>query len=237
MSVAGLLAADAEFDIESIDEDEDEDEDDGMELSSDDGIAIMKPPTARKSSSSVSRKSVKDIQGKKKVTRKVDSEDPATCGMWALHLYGHQTDHSYPSEFSIPSAIKCKDGSYAPVEVTSTITYEPLLKAIAEELNRFPGLIELRYRLEGDKPKVGATTIKSEVQLEHFKQRMRLLIVPQRLANGKISQRQLKPIRVYFEDAAEDIIERSGKNLQNKSAENKVRHGLATIERLLNMMF
>jgi hypothetical protein len=75
---------------------------------------------------------------------------------------------------------------------------------VAEKLRHFPGLVRLRYWLDTDKPKAGATSIQSEEELKLFKDRMRGLIVPQKLPSGKISTRALKPVRVYFEDAADD---------------------------------
>jgi hypothetical protein len=85
----------------------------------------------------------------------------------------------------------------------------------------------LQYRLDGDKPSVGATRIRSEVDLDDFKQRMRLLIVPQRLRNGKTSTRVLKPVRVCFEDMTEEVVERK-ETLQKKFTENRVRQRIYT---------
>jgi hypothetical protein len=68
----------------------------------------------------------------------------------------------------------------------------------------FPGLLKLRYQLESDKPKASATSIQSDNELKFFINRMRGLIVPQRLPSGKISSRVLKPVLVYFEDAGEE---------------------------------
>ena len=109
-----------------------------------------------------------------------------------------------------------------PFPVSSSLTYEELLAVVGEQLNRFPGLIRLQYRLDSDKPTVGATQIRSQADLEQFKQRMRPLIVPQRLRNGKLSTRALKPVRVCFEDMAEEVIERR-ETPQKKSTENRVR--------------
>jgi hypothetical protein len=83
--------------------------------------------------------------------------------------------------------------------------------------------VQLQYRLDGDKPSIGATRIRSSTDLDDFKQRMRLLIVPQRLQNGKISVRALKPVRACFEDMAEEVVERK-ETLQKKlSTDNRVR--------------
>jgi hypothetical protein len=73
---------------------------------------------------------------------------------------------------------------------------------VAEKLRRFPGLLQLRYQLENDK-KAGATSIQSDEELNFFKEHMRALIVPRKLARGGMSNRVLKPVRVCFEDAAD----------------------------------
>ena len=65
-------------------------------------------------------------------------------------------------------------------------------------------LPRLCYRLENNKPKIGATSIQTDEELDLFKECMRVLIVPQKLPNGKISTQILKPVRVYFEDATDE---------------------------------
>jgi hypothetical protein len=52
------------------------------------------------------------------------------------------------------------------------LSYEDLLILIGKKLNRFPRLIQLQYRLEGDKPTAEATQIWLEADLKQFKQRM-----------------------------------------------------------------
>ena len=108
------------------------------------------------------------------------------------------------SAFKIPSSVKYSDGSNAPLTIFSTVTLDELKIIIAEKLHRFPGLIQLRYRLDTDKPKAGATSIRTEEELELFKERMRVLIVPRKLSSGKTSSRALKQFTVVFEDAAEE---------------------------------
>jgi hypothetical protein len=83
---------------------------------------------------------------------------------------------------------------------------------VAEKLKCFPGLLQLRYRLDTDKPRTSATSIRTEDELEIFRDRMRLLLVPQRLASGNISTRMLKMVCVCFEDAADDTITRLGES-------------------------
>jgi hypothetical protein len=91
---------------------------------------------------------------------------------------------------------------------------------VAEKLGRFPGLVQLRYRLDTDKPKAGATSVTSEEELELFKDRMRSLLVPQKLPSGKISTRALKAVRVHFEDAtAEGAVVNRGPTSKSGSSQ------------------
>jgi hypothetical protein len=60
----------------------------------------------------------------------------------------------------------------------------------------------LQYRLSSDNAKVGAISIQTNEELLLFKDRMRKLIVPPRLANGRASTRIPKAVLVYFEDAS-----------------------------------
>jgi hypothetical protein len=91
-----------------------------------------------------------------------------------------------------------------PFSIVSNITFDNLRTVVAEKLRRYPGLVQLRYRLDSDKQNVGATSIQSVEELNLFKEHMRVRIVPQRLASGKISSRALRPVRVYFEDADDE---------------------------------
>ena len=77
---------------------------------------------------------------------------------------------------------------------------------IAERLRCFPGMLQLCYRLSTDKPKASAISIQSDEQFTIFLSQMRMLVVPQRLASGKISTRQIKPITVIFEDGSQDKV-------------------------------
>ena len=61
----------------------------------------------------------------------------------------------------------------------------------------------LQYRLSSDNTKIGAISIQTNEELLFFKERLRQMIVPPRLANGKASSRTPKPVLVYFEDASE----------------------------------
>lgn len=59
----------------------------------------------------------------------------------------------------------------------------------------------LQYRLSTDNAKIGTISIQTNDELRLFKERLRNLIVPPRLANGKVSTRTPKPVLVFFEDA------------------------------------
>jgi hypothetical protein len=109
-------------------------------------------------------------------------------------------------EFTIECTVKDSDGSNIPFSITSTITLDGLYTLVAGKLEYGKDSLRLRYRLESDKAKAGATSIQSNEELHIFIRRMRPLIVPQRLTNGKISTRALKAIVVHFEDvtAAEE---------------------------------
>jgi hypothetical protein len=93
---------------------------------------------------------------------------------------------------------------------------------IADKLkNQFPGLLRLQYRLDSDKPRSGATSLQSHEEFSMFKDRMRLLIVPRRLASGKVSTRGLKPmVMVIFEDVGEQSVSQDAP--PNKTGPKKV---------------
>jgi hypothetical protein len=103
--------------------------------------------------------------------------------------------------------------------------FNALKMIVAEKLRRFPGLLELRYRLDTDKQKAAATSIQTVEEFEIFKDRMRSLIVPQRLPSGKLSTRVLKPVTVSFEDGADSDIPAPSRNSSHtsQSGEKKVR--------------
>jgi hypothetical protein len=119
--------------------------------------------------------------------------------------------------------VKSPDGSNIPFIVQSDVTYENLHIIVAEKLRCFPGLLKLRYRLESDRAKAGATSIQSEEELHFFKDRMRGLIVPQRLPSGKISTCALKPVLVYFKDANEENVTITTNKAASAASSKKVR--------------
>ena len=105
--------------------------------------------------------------------------------------------------FDIPGVVCRPDGANAPITISSTTTLDMLRIAVAEKLGRFPGLVVLQYRLSNDNTKIGAISIQTNEELLLFKDRLRKIIVPPRLANGKASTRTPKAVLVYFEDASE----------------------------------
>ncbi len=96
--------------------------------------------------------------------------------------------------------MKNPDGSYSPFSLESSISLLDLRNVIAERFDRHPRIVQLRYKLSNDKAKAPTTLIQNEDELQIFVERMRSLLVPQRLANGRVSKRAPKNIIVYFED-------------------------------------
>lgn len=131
-------------------------------------------------------------------------------------------------EFKISAAIRHHSGN-SPLEITSSITFYELRMVIGKKLDRFPELLRLSYRLNIDKAKDDATTIHTEEELKIFKNRMRPLVVPQRLSNGKISTRTLRQVIVFFEDSSDtaslstggSVGSRGGKSTNSKGSGKK----------------
>lgn len=114
---------------------------------------------------------------------------------------------SFCIEFDISCVVCRLDGANAPITISSKITLDKLRIAVAEKLDRFPGLITLQYRLSSDNTEARAISIQTSEELKLFKDRMRTLIVPPRLANGKASTRIPKAVLVFFEDTSGEIKE------------------------------
>ena len=104
--------------------------------------------------------------------------------------------------FEISAVVRRSDGTNSPLTVSCDTTLDQLRIDVGEKLGRFPGLVALQYRLGSDNPKVGAISIQTNNELQLFIDRLRKLIVPPRLANGKASTRTQKPVLVYFEDSS-----------------------------------
>jgi hypothetical protein len=153
--------------------------------------------------------------------QEANNKDWPTFPMWTLMIHARVVSISFfwchlftqqPMirfiDFNISAVVKMRDGSNSPftVAVTSSTTFDKFRSDVAEKLQCFPGLLELRYRLDTDKQKTAATSIKTVEEFEIFKDRMRSLIVPQRLPSGKLSTRILKPVTVSFEDGAENPV-------------------------------
>ncbi|KAF8838295.1 hypothetical protein BDN67DRAFT_1013216 [Paxillus ammoniavirescens] len=118
---------------------------------------------------------------------------------------GHKSYDPLKCPFTIQATARQPSGTNSPFQVTSEITLNELRTAVARKLGRFPDHVQLRYRLDNDKAKDGMISIQNDDELTMFKDRMRDLIVPPRLSNGKPSTRPLKKVLVHFEDAsAED---------------------------------
>ena len=100
----------------------------------------------------------------------------------------------------IQCAVRRPNGANAPFEIPSDASLGDIHLAVAQRLDRYPGSVSLQYRLDCDKAKDGCTSIQTLDELSMFKTRMRGLIVPQRLPNGKMSTRVPKKVVVYFED-------------------------------------
>lgn len=124
-------------------------------------------------------------------------------------------------DFNISAVVKRRDGSNCPFTVSSSTKFDDLKILIAEKLRCFPGLLELRYRLDTDKQKAAATSIQTTEEFVIFKDRMRTLIVPQKLPSGKLSTRVLKPVTVSFEDGADSDTPVPSHN-SSQSGEKKV---------------
>ena len=120
-------------------------------------------------------------------------------------MYVHTDTFSTPV-FKIQCAVQRLHGSKSsnvPFQITSMVDYDQLWTAAAEKLGRFPGLVKLQYWLDC-KAKMAFTSLQSDEELDFFMETMRSLIVSPHLANGKASTQLMKPVTVYFEDAALD---------------------------------
>jgi hypothetical protein len=108
---------------------------------------------------------------------------------------------SFFTAFTITCAVRRADGIFLPFSVPSTITYDDIRRRVAEKIGAYPELLQLRYKLE-DSPKALSTSITSEEEFRVFTARMKHLIVPPLLSNGKSSKKVMEVVRVIFEDAA-----------------------------------
>jgi hypothetical protein len=74
----------------------------------------------------------------------------------------------------------------------------------------------LQYQLSNDNAKIGAISIQTNGELLIFKDRLRKIIVPPCLANGKASTQTPKSVLVYFEDASSEMKETSTSSSSSK---------------------
>jgi hypothetical protein len=100
----------------------------------------------------------------------------------------------------------------APFDIRSNEPLDEIKQKVGEKTNSFPGMIQLCYKLDTDKVKAAPTSISSDYELSTFYDRMKNLIVPPKLANGKYSQKKMKPVQVIFSDSVE------GTELTNNAA-------------------
>jgi hypothetical protein len=134
-----------------------------------------------------------------------DEYDPLTCRKSPIQKLQDIANGYIFLAFKVSGVVHHSDGADAPITIPSKTTLDKLRIAVAEKLGRFPGLVMLQYRLSSDNAKVGVISIQSNEELQIFKNRMRKLIVPPHLANGKASTQTLKAVLVYFEDASSEI--------------------------------
>jgi hypothetical protein len=93
-----------------------------------------------------------------------------------------------------------------------------LCDVIGKKLNKQTEQVQLRYCLNTDKVKSRGVSIQFLEEFDLFISRMKPLIVPPRLANGKTSTCALKPVMVYFEDVNEGAKESTGSAEKKKRA-------------------
>jgi hypothetical protein len=137
--------------------------------------------------------------------------DSRTCGISISSLPFPSVTSNVFLAFDILAVVNSSQGdSNRPFKVPFPIKFEDLLILVAEKLRCFPGLLKLCYRLDIDRQTAVATSIQSNEEFMIFIERMRQLIVPQRLPSGKISSCALKPVMVCFEDEASS--DSSGQN-------------------------
>lgn len=150
--------------------------------------------------------------------------DPQTCrkssplSLAQVAIEAYSDSLQYYLAFIIQCAVRRPNGMNSPLEISSTISLGQLRLAISEKLSCFPDHLVLQYRLDSDKAKMGATSIQADSELEMFITRMRSMIIPPRLANGKPSTHALKSVLVYFENAATQEADALNETHGNKKA-------------------
>lgn len=117
------------------------------------------------------------------------------------------------------------DGANSPFTISSSTSLEELRNIVADKLGRRDQSIQLQYKLANDKAKAPATSICDDEELEIFVEKMRTLLVPPLLANGKPSKRAPpKNCTVCFEDATMEAktMENSGSKGKTKKARMQI---------------
>ena len=118
------------------------------------------------------------------------------------------------------------DGANSPFTILSSTSLEELCNIVADKLGRHDQSIQLRYKLTNEKAKAPATSICDDDELQIFVEKMRALLVPPLLANGKPSKRAPpKNCTVCFEDATMEAktMENSGGKGKTKKVRMEIR--------------
>lgn len=110
--------------------------------------------------------------------------------------------------------MKNPDGSCSPFSLESSVSLSDLHNVIAERFDRHPRIVQLQYKLSNDTAKAPSTSIQNEDELQIFIEQMRDLLIPQWLANGKVSKHAPKNITVYFENPTAE--EKTADHLDSK---------------------
>lgn len=166
------------------------------------------PPVPRTTAKGKKKAVIEPTRKKTSSTSSANANDynPEHCGKWCFIASNYMALTIMllfiPTDFTIRCTVRRRDDTNAPFEIQSTITYDDLRTAIGEKIEQYPGLVRPQYRLDSDKAKQGLISIQSDNELEMFIRRLRPLIVPARLANGKPSARPPKDPLVCFEDAS-----------------------------------
>jgi hypothetical protein len=124
--------------------------------------------------------------------------------------------------FKISCAIKNADGSNSPFTIEFSISLEDLQNAIAEKIERHPNVVWLRYKLANNKVKSLTMLIQNNDELQIFIKRIRILLIPQRLASGKCSKHvSTKNTMVCFKDGIV-VEEKKAKSYNSGKGKKKV---------------
>ncbi|KIM54662.1 hypothetical protein SCLCIDRAFT_30957 [Scleroderma citrinum Foug A] len=185
---SGFRYSEDEDDINSVDRDAVETFNIDILNSSDEGSGATSesdiPPIIHKPVKKLVRQPCKKARQGKTSTKQVPMYDPQTCA------------------FMIQCTVHQSNGTNVPFKISSGVSLSQLRLVVSEKLGCFTDHLILQYRLDSDKAKMGTTSIQADSKLDIFLAKMRSMIVPPHLANGKLSTCTPKNVVVYFEDAA-----------------------------------